>query len=36
MEIAEQLAKLPQKQYAANKLSLRANSLQLMKDSIEG
>ena len=36
MEIAEQLATLPQKQYAANKLSLRANSLQLMKDSIEG
>lgn len=36
MEIAEQLAKLPKAQYAANKLSLRAHSLQIMKDSIAG
>ncbi len=35
MEVAEQLAKLPQGQYAANKLSIRAGTLQAMKDSIE-
>ncbi|MFK8049142.1 MAG: crotonase/enoyl-CoA hydratase family protein [Halioglobus sp.] len=35
MEIAETLAALPQVQYAANKLSLRAHSLKIMKDSLE-
>lgn len=34
MAIAEQLAKLPQSQYAANKLSVRAHTLKAMKDSI--
>lgn len=36
MEIAEKLATLPQGQYAANKISLRAHSLKIMKDSLEG
>ena len=36
MEVAQQLAKLPQKQYAANKLSIRAKALKAMSDSIEG
>jgi len=35
MEIAETLAALPQVQYAANKRSLRAHSLKIMKDSLE-
>lgn len=35
MEVAEKLAQLPQAQYAANKLSIRANSLQVMRDSLE-
>jgi enoyl-CoA hydratase len=35
MEVAQQLAKLPQAQYAANKLSLRAGTLQAMKDSLK-
>jgi enoyl-CoA hydratase len=35
MEVAQQLAKLPQAQYAANKLSVRAHTLQAMKVSLE-
>jgi len=35
MEIAEKLATLPREQYAANKLSLRALTLQRMRESIE-
>lgn len=34
MAIAEKLAGLPQGQYAANKLSVRAHTLKAMKDSI--
>jgi enoyl-CoA hydratase len=34
MEIAAKLADLPQAQYAANKLSIRANTLQAMNDSL--
>ena len=34
MAIAERLAGLPQAQYAANKLSVRARTLEAMKDSI--
>lgn len=34
MAIAERLAGLPQAQYAANKLSVRAHTLKAMKDSI--
>jgi enoyl-CoA hydratase len=33
--VAEQLAGLPQAQFAANKLSIRARTLQAMKDSLE-
>jgi enoyl-CoA hydratase len=33
--IAQQLSQLPQAQYAANKLSVRAHTLQAMRDSIE-
>ena len=33
--VAERLAQLPQAQYAANKLSIRAGTLQAMKDSLE-
>lgn len=32
--VAEKLAQLPQKQFAKNKLSIRAGSLRVMKDSI--
>lgn len=35
MAIALQLAQLPQGQYAANKLSVRAHTLKAMRDSIE-
>lgn len=35
MAAAEKLAQLPQKQFAANKLSVRAHTLQSMKDSLE-
>ena len=35
LEVARQLAQLPQGQYAANKLSVRANSLQIMNDDLE-
>jgi enoyl-CoA hydratase len=35
MAVAQQLAELPQSQYAANKLSLRSRTLQAMKDSLE-
>jgi len=35
MAVAQQLAQLPQAQYAANKLSIRAKTLQAMKDSFE-
>ncbi len=35
MAIAEQLAKLPQAQYAGNKLSIRARTLKAMQDSID-
>jgi hypothetical protein len=35
MAVAQQLAQLPQAQYAANKLSIRAKTLQAMKDSLE-
>jgi enoyl-CoA hydratase len=35
MEVAELLAQLPQGQYAINKLSVRARTLQAMKDSLE-
>lgn len=36
MEVALQLAKLPQGQYAKNKLLIRAKTLKAMSDSIEG
>ena len=32
--VAEQLAQLPQQQFAKNKLSIRAGALQVMKDSL--
>ena len=32
MAVATELAQLPQQQFAANKLAIRANSLQIMKD----
>jgi enoyl-CoA hydratase len=35
LEVAQKLAKLPQAQYAANKLSVRAQTLQAMKSSLE-
>ncbi len=35
MAVAEQLAQLPQAQFAANKLSVRAGTLQAMRDSVE-
>jgi len=35
MAAAEQLAQLPQGQFAANKLSVRASTLQAMRDSVE-
>jgi len=35
MAVAEQLAQLPQGQFAVNKLALRAGTLQAMKDSLE-
>ncbi len=35
LEVAEKLAELPQKQYAENKLSIRAKTLDAMKDSIK-
>jgi enoyl-CoA hydratase len=35
MAVAQQLAQLPPAQYAANKLSIRAKTLQAMKDSLE-
>src|SRR5210317_125346 len=35
MAVAEQLAQLPQAQFAANKLSVRAATLQAMRDSVE-
>ena len=35
MAVAEKLAQLPQAQFAANKLSIRAGTLQAMKDSLE-
>ena len=35
MTVAEQLAQLPQAQFAANKLSVRAGTLQAMRDSLE-
>jgi len=35
VEVAEKLAQLPQKHYAANKLLIRASSLQIMRDNIE-
>ena len=35
MAVAEQLAQLPQGQFAANKLSIRAGTLQAMRDSVE-
>jgi enoyl-CoA hydratase len=35
MEVAQQLAKLPQTQYATNKLSVRAHPLQDMKNDLE-
>jgi len=35
MAAAEQLAQLPQVQFAANKLSVRAGTLQAMRDSVE-
>lgn len=34
MAVAEKLAQLPQAQYAANKLSIRARTLQAMSDSL--
>ena len=34
MEVALKLASLPQAQYAANKLSIRANTLQAMNDNL--
>ena len=34
MAVAAELAQLPQKQFAANKLAIRADSLQVMKDSL--
>ncbi len=33
--VAAELAQLPQQQFAANKLAIRADSLQVMKDSLE-
>lgn len=35
LEVAQKLAKLPQAQYAANKLSVRAQTLQAMNSSLE-
>jgi enoyl-CoA hydratase len=35
MAVAEKLAQLPQAQYATNKLSIRAETLQTMRDSLE-
>ena len=35
MTVAENLAQLPQAQFAANKLSVRAGTLQAMKASLE-
>lgn len=35
MAVAEKLAQLPQPQYATNKLSIRADTLQTMRDSLE-
>jgi enoyl-CoA hydratase len=35
LEVAQKLAQLPQGQYAANKLSIRAHTLQAMKSSLE-
>ena len=35
VEVAQKLAQLPQKHYGANKLLIRASSLQIMRDSIE-
>ena len=35
MAVAEKLAQLPQPQYATNKLSIRAETLQTMRDSLE-
>ncbi len=34
-QIAEKLAELPQAQYAENKLSMRANHLKVMRDSLD-
>lgn len=34
-EVAEKLIQLPQKQYATNKLAVRAGTLQAMKDDLE-
>lgn len=35
MAIAERLAQLPQSQYAANKLAIRARTLKAMQDSFD-
>ena len=35
MEIAEQLAQLPQSQFATNKLAIRASTLQAMQESLD-